>query len=87
MVGVKSRSQPGPWTDQMSPLIQRAGQYFHLNFEKYFRSTNIFVLIGLQFLLNYLICLELLLQVINLGIIKEIKFGSSCIHTQPKPRE
>ena len=54
---------------------QNISTYFNIFQPKYF------VLIGLKFLLNSLICLELLLLVINLGIIKEIKFGSSCVDT------
>ena len=44
------------WTDtDCDPSSNK--KYFHLSFDKYFPTGNIFVLIGLKFLLYYLICL------------------------------
>ena len=75
---VVGESQRGAWTYQMSTVIYWTGKYFHLNFEIYFSLHKYFCSYWSQVFtpLSNLFW-SLLLQVINLGIIKEINFGST----------
>ena len=83
---VVGESQRGTWTYQMSTVIYWTGKYFHLNFEIYFSLHKYFCSYWSQVFtpLSNLFW-SLLLQVINLRIIKEIKLGSNCIHSTTAP--